>query len=104
VLSDAQSCVTFFGKYAGVGLLLDPAGLLTPEMVPRAEEHLARIVGTLFDLLWAERVPAVVVRGASLVRAEWGEELAPGDDVVRRSLVEGVVDQFVPAEVPRVAE
>lgn len=50
-LSDAQSCVSFLNKRAGqpFQLLLDPVGLLTPTMLPRAEDHLNRVLEALAD-------------------------------------------------------
>lgn len=97
VLSDAQSCVTFFRSHEHVGLLLDPIAMLTPEMTPRAEEHLERIVGAL-----AGRADAVVMTGGRTAATEWGEELTRGEGLVPRSLVERVVDRLAP-ELLRVA-
>jgi hypothetical protein len=97
VLSDAQSCVTFFRKHGGVALLLDPVAMLTPEMVGRAEEHLERTVGTL-----GGQAAAVVVSGAARVETAWGAELVSGEGAVARDLVERVVERWVPSEIPRV--
>lgn len=49
VLSDAPSSVGFLQRRAGgpFGLLLDPVAMLARGMLPRAEEHLARILGAL---------------------------------------------------------
>ncbi len=44
VLSDARSCVSFLNERAGdaVEVLLDPSGMLTPDMLAGADDHLAR--------------------------------------------------------------
>ncbi len=46
VLSDAPSCAEFLRARAGLtfGLLLDAASMLTPSQLPRAEEHVERIL------------------------------------------------------------
>ena len=50
VLSDAQSCRNFMERAPeGIGLLVDPASMLTPEMLPDAEDHLGRIFDALGD-------------------------------------------------------
>jgi hypothetical protein len=49
VLSDPQSCVSFFRARANqpIRLLLDAAAMLTPAMLPTVEDHLARIFQAL---------------------------------------------------------
>lgn len=47
VLSDIPSTLSFFRKHPTFGLALDPAALLTQDMLPRADEHLARILESL---------------------------------------------------------
>lgn len=52
VLSDAPSCIRFldrreqWGADAGerLGILLDPAAMIAPSMIPTAEDHIARIL------------------------------------------------------------
>lgn len=46
-LSDVPSTNAFMRGHESWGLVLEPAGLLTEEMVSRAEEHLERIVVSL---------------------------------------------------------
>lgn len=49
VLSDAQGCITFLKKREGqpFELLVEPAAMLTPDMLPDAAEHLERIIDAL---------------------------------------------------------
>jgi hypothetical protein len=47
VLSDVPSTLTFFRKHPEFGLVLDPGALLTAEMIPRAEEHVERVLEAL---------------------------------------------------------
>jgi len=47
VISDVPSTLTFLRSRPAWRLMLDPAELLTPEMVERAEEHLTRFADTL---------------------------------------------------------
>lgn len=49
VLSDMPSCAAFLRARSGgpFALLLDPAAMLTPDMLPRAEDHLARMFAAL---------------------------------------------------------
>lgn len=74
VLSDVQRCLSFFrpsqagpagrvyGPPPAVGLVLDPVALLEPSMLPRAEDHLSRIIltlGPIADAIWlADASPA----------------------------------------------
>lgn len=43
VLSDIPSCLSLLRKFESVELIVQPRDLLTETMLPRAEEHLARI-------------------------------------------------------------
>jgi len=63
VLSDPRSCLTFLQQRESraFALLLDPVSLLTPEMLPDAEDHLDRIAQTL---LAHPQVPAVILSDA----------------------------------------
>lgn len=76
VLSDPQSCLTFLRARAGqpFGLMLDPALLLTPAMLGRAEDHLRRAMEAL------GRHPAVAalrLTNIQISRAEQGPSLRP---------------------------
>jgi hypothetical protein len=72
VLSDVPSTQTFFRARAdqAFGLFLDPAALLTPAMIPKAEDHLARIFaalsGTAAAILLANIEPVGGVEGVQL--------------------------------------
>ncbi|MDX2114616.1 MAG: hypothetical protein SFZ24_03210 [Planctomycetota bacterium] len=63
VLSDVQRCVRWLNESArpaGAGLVLDPLSLLTPDMLPAAEDHLRRIFETLAGearALWLAEIP-----------------------------------------------
>lgn len=84
VLSDAPSCIKFLQRRAGepFGLLLDPVAMLARGMLPRAEEHLARILGALAPnaatwavlLANAEPAPDGALRPAPITRGA----IAPG--------------------------
>ena len=72
VLSDAQgtlSAVRSLGEASPVGLLLDPAGMLTASMLDAAEDHLNRIAEALLE---HPRTAAVVITGAELVEVAGG--------------------------------
>lgn len=49
ILSDPQACLSFLKDREGqpFRILVDPAAMLTPDMLPAAEDHLARIFGAL---------------------------------------------------------
>lgn len=50
VLSDVQRCLTFArSERGGLLLAIDPAGLLAPSMIDRAEDHMVRFVGATRD-------------------------------------------------------
>lgn len=77
-LPDPQSCLNLLRAHESraeppfVEVLLDPAGFLTPEMLPNAEEHLVRA----FDALAGRNdVPALLLTNTETVRTEWGGEL-----------------------------
>ena len=61
VISDLPSLTTFLHSPGGKhwSVLADPTGLLTEEMVPAADEHLARLMAGLLQL---ERTWALVLR------------------------------------------
>lgn len=75
VISDAQSCRRLLGAFEDLEILIDPAAMLTPEMLPAAEEHIERVVESLAG---HERVVGVVAANAAAVRVgPKGEELLP---------------------------
>jgi len=51
VVSDPQACMTFLRAIEdpSVGLVIDPVAMLTPEMLPDAEDHLLRTYEALAD-------------------------------------------------------
>jgi hypothetical protein len=59
VLSDIPGIVTFLRTTHGWKVLLDPVALLTPAMHPLADEHLARILGSLAENpgVWGVLIP-----------------------------------------------
>lgn len=102
VLSDAPSCLRFLEWSATQarrpGLLLDPVGMLTGDMVARAEDHVGRLLGMVAG---RPGIAGVVV---SNVTEEHGE-------AVRAALHRGVIDggtlvamvrEHVPEGVPLV--
>ncbi len=82
VLSDVPSTLTFFRRHTGFGLVLDPRAMLTEEMVPRADEHVERVLEALGG---HEALRLVVVRPGRV-----GE------------IVQGRVDSHVASSVPLV--
>lgn len=72
VLSDVPSTQTFFRSTAGFRLLLDPASLLTPAMIPKAEDHLERIMAGLGEL-----ASAVLLANIEPLGDAEGVQLAP---------------------------
>lgn len=77
VLSDAPSSAAFLHARAGgpFGLLLDPAAMLTPGMILRAGDHVARLLGALAG---HPSVAGVVLMNVRLARG--GMEPAPLTD------------------------
>lgn len=85
VLSDAPSCLTFLRSGAGemVRLVLDPMAMMTASMMPRAEEHVGRVLSALAG---HPSVAAVMVANARVA----GGRVVPiglhrGDDAVMDS-------------------
>jgi hypothetical protein len=98
VLSDAPSCAEFLRTRADsrLGLLLDPASMLTPSLLTRAEEHVERILalpglggvgGVVLANVEAEDVTDAAVRLSPITRGV----LRPGflADQARRALPAG---------------
>jgi hypothetical protein len=85
VISDVPSTLAFLREHPNWRLVLEPQALLTRDMLPMGEDHLARIVGALAG--HAATVGVVLGAGAlaqveeRLVRGE----LRPGAWVVRRN-------------------
>lgn len=103
-LSDAQRCLTLLRQREGqpIGLVLDPASMLEPSMLPHAEDHLTRMLGALGD---HPMVAAVVVANVRTIDGDDGSALAaaPLDEgLVPRGLVERLTAKLVRAEIPRV--
>lgn len=99
-LSDAQSCVSFLKKRAGqpFRVLLDPVGMLTSSMIPRAEDHLHRIMDALAD---HSGVAGVMVSNAVSSTID-PELLAPAPvhrGAVEPKLIRAVFSR-IPAEQP----
>ncbi|MBX3377169.1 MAG: hypothetical protein KF678_09235 [Phycisphaeraceae bacterium] len=98
VLSDVQSCVTFLKKRSGqrFEVLLDPAGLLTEAMLPRAEDHLTRAMEALagHDNVKAVVVSNVEPAGEGLLRA-----CETGRGVLPEGLVRMVAERVPPGKV-----
>lgn len=94
VLSDVQSCATFLKRREGqpFEVLLDPTGLLTEAMVPRAEDHLTRAMEALAG---HPAVPAVVV--SNVESAEDGLLKACGTS---RGLLPGGLISMISDRVP----
>lgn len=71
VISDAQRCVRFLEAIGATapacGLLLDPAAMLTPDMLPDAAEHLDRMLAGL-----AAAARAGIGAGTEEGRGLWG--------------------------------
>lgn len=82
VLSDVPSTLTFFRRHSGSGLVVDPWAMMTEEMMPRAEEHVERVLEAIGG---HEALRLVVVRPGRV-----------GEIVQRR------VDSHVAASVPLV--
>jgi hypothetical protein len=109
VLSDVPSTGSFFRANQGgpFRLFLDPASLLTPEMLPKAEDHLERIfsalAGSASAILLANVEPLGGVEGVQLspltrgvlsprVMVDlWREHADPGTPVV-------LLDEDVPGQ------
>lgn len=85
VVSDIPSCLTLLRSpvAARVGLVVEPAGLLTPSMVERADDHLERIYSALGE---HPGVDAVVLSSpdarARPVGLHHGEGLVDGRRVI----------------------
>ncbi len=97
VLSDIPSCADFLRRCAGdgLGLLLDPASMLTPSMLLHGVEHVARVIGGLAPMTG---VGAVVLANV--------ERVAPGSDDLRlvaltRGELEAPALAAAAREVPR---
>lgn len=107
VLSDVQRIESFFGARAGgsIGLLLDPASLIEPAMLPRLPDHLRRIIETL-----GPRAEAIWLAGIESPHTDDHEDAGP---VCRAGLHAGepgsewfarALEQWVPPATPLVLE
>ncbi len=96
VLSDVQSCATFLKRRAGqpFEVLLDPAGLLTPSMISRAEDHILRALDALAE---HPSVPAIVVANVRPAGDELFEPCRADQGLLAAALVE-LIRSRVPAD------
>lgn len=99
VVSDTPSCADFLTRLAGggLGLLLDPVGMLTPSMLPRAEEHLERTLSALSNRPGIAGVVLTNVRrsGESTV-----EPVPVHEGLLAGSMLARVVRERLPEQVP----
>ena len=64
VISDPQACVMLLKDLPqGVGILLDPVSMLTPDMLPAAEDHIARAL----EIAAFPRIAGVLIAGAERI-------------------------------------
>lgn len=96
VVSDVPSIATLLRSVGGprLGVVLDPAAILTPSMLERAEEHLDRVRTTLGS---APGVRAVVASGSRL------GGLGIGASAVEPRLIAETLDAFDPG-VPLIVD
>jgi len=96
VLSDVPSTQTFFRSTAGFRLFLDPASLLTPAMIPKAEDHLDRIMAGLGSL-----ASAVLLANVEPLGDVEGVQLSPlTRGVLSPKFIIDAWRRNVPAETP----
>lgn len=96
VLSDVPSTQTFFRGTAGFRLFLDPASLLTPAMIPKAEDHLDRIMAGLGSL-----ASAVLLANIEPLGDVEGVQLSPlTRGVLSPKIVIDAWRRHIPAETP----
>jgi sugar phosphate isomerase/epimerase len=98
-LSDVPSTLSFLRKRErdGVGVLVDPASLLTAEMFARAEEHLERIIAAL-----AGHPSAAALLVANVVAAGESTRVVPlGAGAIDAGVIERAIEA-APASLPRV--
>lgn len=96
VLSDVPSTQTFFRGTTGFRLLLDPASLLTPAMIPKAEDHLERIMAGLGAL-----ASAVLLANIEPLGNVEGVQLSPlTRGVLSPKVLVDAWRRHVPAETP----
>lgn len=102
VLADAQACVSFLKRRESqpVEIFLDAAGLLTASMLPRAEDHLKRIMDALAS---HPAVPAVLI--SSVIAAQGDpDQLEPapiGTGLLSSQLI-NLIASAIPRGKPRV--
>ncbi len=96
VLSDVPSTQTFFRSTTGFRLFLDPASLLTPAMIPKAEDHLNRIMAGLGSL-----ASAILLANIEPLGDVEGVQLSPVTrGVLSPKIVIDAWRQHVPRETP----
>lgn len=100
VLSDVQSCVNFLAKRkeGPFEIVLSPASMLTPAMLPMAEDHLTR----MFEMLGA-RAAMVFMSDVKLVEEDGEQAIRPvplGEGVLPREVVRRLVAKHVPGDTP----
>jgi hypothetical protein len=96
VLSDVPSTQTFFRGTSGFRLFLDPASLLTPAMIPKAEDHLGRILLGLGSL-----ASAVLLANIEPLGDVEGVQLSPlTRGVLSPKIMIDAWRRHVPAETP----
>lgn len=109
VMSDAPGIARVLREFPGVRVLLDPAAMLTANMIATAEDHFTR---TLSSLGHHERVMGVVMANV-LAPAGAASDTDDGPPLRRVALDRGVLDgamirrlveEYVPEHVPRVME
>lgn len=102
VLSDAQGCRQYMERAPeGVNLLLDPASMLTPDMLPDAEDHLAR---TLDALAAHPKTAGIVLCNVRRVPGD-DSALAPSPlhaGEIDPAMFRGLVAEFAPKSLPAV--
>ncbi|MFI4897013.1 MAG: hypothetical protein ACIARR_04225 [Phycisphaerales bacterium JB059] len=100
ILSDARSCLSILQQRQtpNLRLLLDPVAMLTPDMLPDAEDHLRRFLDAL---LHHPATAAVILTDATPER----DRLTPralGDGVLDPGLLDRLIERVLAAEVPPV--
>lgn len=103
VLNDPHSCRTFLEQRDGqpFAVALAPASMIEVSMLSELEDHLHRV----FELLGG-RCAAVMLRDVQQDEVDDQQicECPLGDGLLPRELVQSLLDQHVPAEVPVVLQ
>jgi hypothetical protein len=102
VLADAQACMSFLKRRESqpVEVLLDPAGFLTGTMLPRAEDHLRRVLDALAS---HPAVPAILISNVIATEGD-PDQLEPspiGAGLLSPSLIR-LIAAALPSGKPRV--